>query len=571
MNYKVNGGNAGAKTNLTEYHDGGIDYLKIDISLKETAVPKREEIVFSIPSIDCHSVFSPAVRYGRSLQPEWAAQVTKSRLAAWAPIHQLVSKSGQNRLLIALSDAAIPAEISTGVCEETAEIICKIALFTAPVSPRKNYSALIRLDMRNIKYYDAVYSAVSWWESDCGYKQAYIPDAAREPVDSLWYSFHQVLNSEKIIKECENSKALGMETVIVDDGWQCEDNNRGYAYTGDWLLATSKIPDMKALSDSIHQIGMKIMIWYSVPFVGKHSEKFKEFKDMLLNINHEEMNCYSLDPRYKKVRDYLVKTYTDAVKNWNLDGLKLDFIDWFKLYDESIASDPRRDFSSLEDGIDALLREVKEKLSQINPDILIEFRQTYIGPCIRKYGNMLRVTDCPGDAFKNRVDSINLRLTSGDTAIHSDMMMWNTNEPVEAAALQIASCLYCVPQISVLVDKLPEDHKKMLKFYLSFWKQNKDVLLGGKLTAENPEDNFSIAAATLGDSSVITSYSNRLVEVKTEKFAAVNASGADSLIIKGASGKNYKVLDCCGEEIGSGKLENLSEIHVPMSGMIVSC
>ena len=38
---------------------------------------------------------------------------------------------------------------------------------------------------------------------------------------------------------------------------------------------------------------------------------------------------FSLDPRYKKVREYLSNLYESAVKEWDLDGLKLDFIDSF--------------------------------------------------------------------------------------------------------------------------------------------------------------------------------------------------------------------------------------------------
>ena len=78
------------------------------------------------------------------------------------------------------------------------------------------------------------------------------------------------------------------------------------------------------------------------------------------------------DPRFKEVRGFLTETYVNAVRSWGLDGLKLDFIDAFKLNGKSLEYDPRRDYTSLEDAIDALMNEVTAALREINPEILIE-------------------------------------------------------------------------------------------------------------------------------------------------------------------------------------------------------
>jgi alpha-galactosidase len=314
---------------------------------------------------------------------------------------------------------------------------------------------------------------------------------------------------------------------------------------------------------------MKVMLWYSVPFMGKYTDKYNTFKDMFLEGSGNDTDFFGLDPRYKEVREYLVDIYRKAVNEWKLDGLKLDFIDSFVLKGKSLEYDEKRDYQSLEDAIHALMSEVKTALTQINPEILIEFRQSYVGPSIRKYGNMLRVGDCPCDILKNRIGIINLRMTSGKTAVHSDMIMWNSEDTAENAAMQFASILYGVPQVSVRVDKLSEEHYAMLKYYVSFWKEWKEVLLNGKLTAMNPECNYSLARSTLGEKSVVSAYTNPLVEIETEQTVAVNASMHKSLIIKGAAGKSYKTVDCMGNETESGiVLSALEELKVPTAGMI---
>ena len=160
-------------------------------------------------------------------------------------------------------------------------------------------------------------------------------------------------------------------------------------------------------------------------------------------------------------------------------------------------------------------------------------------------------------------------MTSGKTAVHSDMIMWNSDDTAENAAMQFASILYGVPQVSVRVDKLPDDHYKMLKYYISFWKEWREVLLDGKLTAKNPESNYSLASSVLGDKSVVTSFTNPLIEITTAEAVAVNASMHESLIIKGAEGRKYRTVNCKGEEIAKGVIAaNPYEIPVPVAGMI---
>lgn len=569
MDFNITGGNKNADITLEKKQNGDILYLSVKMTLAEEEIPERFSVKWKFSAKDCAFTWNPGMMDIHGLYFEWGKKIIKSRLASWMPEQQLISRTGKNKLNISVSDVDTPIEIGTGICEEDATVDCEISFFTLPTAPVTEYSVIIRLDMREINYYDSIYDVSDWWENECGYKAAYVPEGAKQPMDSLWYSFHQRLDKEEIVKECELSKALGMETVIIDDGWQTDDNNRGYAYCGDWRVAPKKMGDMATLVENIHNVGMKVMLWYSVPFMGIHCEKYEEFKDMLLDKSGDEKTFFALDPRYKKVREYLVGVYTEAVKNWKLDGLKLDFIDSFFLKGNSLETDPKRDYPALEDAIHALMSEVKASLTAINSDILIEFRQSYVGPSIRKYGNMLRVGDCPCDILKNRFNIVNLRYTSGKTAVHSDMIMWNIEDSVENAALQFTSILYSVPQISMRIDKLPEDHYKMLKFYLSFWKDWRDVLLDGKLTATNPECEYSIVSSDLEDKAVITAYSDTVIDVTTKEIVAVNATAGETLIIKNAKGKSFKVLDCMGEEVSQGELEfNLQEIEVPIAGMV---
>ena len=567
LNFEITGGNKNVKFNNKQYQKDEIVFLEINLKL-QNEVPESFVVKFETSATDTCSVWSSFDRV-HTIRPDWGKTEIHSRLASGMPIQQLISFEDNNKMCVSVSDVDTPIKIRMGYCEETANVVCEVEFFTLPTNKRTEYNATIRVDFRNIKFYDSIYDTVEWWESEYGYKSAFVPEHAKLPMDSLWYSFHQNLDYCKILDECKKSKELGLETVIIDDGWQTDDNNRGYAYCGDWSVCESKMRDMSLLVQNIHKIGMKVILWYSVPFMGIYSQKYNEFKDMLLEDSGDKSTFFALDPRYKKVRNYLVTLYENAVVNWQLDGLKLDFIDSFVLKGKSLIPDENRDYESLEEAIHNLLSETKEKLTKYNKDILIEFRQSYVGPSIRKYGNMLRVGDCPGDVITNRSQIVNLRLTSGKTAVHSDMIMWNVNDTVENAAQQFVNILYSVPQVSMLINNLPVDHIDMLKFYIKFWKEHRDILLNGKLTAENPENEYSSVRATVDSTEIITPYTNNLVRVLEKTAIIVNGTKRNVLVIKGAKGCKGKVVNCLGEKISSIEIhEDLIEVDVPRAGQI---
>ena len=302
--------------------------------------------------------------------------------------------------------------------------------------------------------------------------------------------------------------------------------------------------------------------------MGRFSKTSERFSTMLLDGNYTD-RWAALDPRYKEVRDFIVGIYKKAVLDWGLDGLKLDFIDSFRLAGKSLEPDERRDISSLEEAVDTLMKEVADTLTALNPDILIEFRQTYVGPTIRKYGNMMRVFDCPADAIRNRIESVSLRYTCGKTAVHSDMLMWHYDDTVEAAAMQFVGALYTVPQVSVLIDKLNDEHYKMVKYYLGFWRAHREILLDGKLTAENPESMYSSITSTLDNKAVVTLYANRMVDTVYDYLVVVNATPHQTIFVKGYKGKTFEVVDCMGNKKNGGTIDaDIFEIAVPMCGMV---
>lgn len=287
----------------------------------------------------------------------------------------------------------------------------------------------------------------------------------------------QTVTAEKALEECREAVKFGMKTVIVDDGWQIERSDGAYGSCGDWQPVESKFPDMKAFTDSVHALGMKVVLWYAVPFIGKNAKIYPEFLGKYL-YDLDTHNCSVLDPRYPSVRSYLIDTYVNAVKNWDLDGLKLDFIDRFKT--NGVVS-PDMDYTSVEDAVSALLKQISVALHEIKPDIMIEFRQPYFGPIISTYGNMMRVWDCPLDGNNNKNQTVNLRLISGECSGHADMMYWHPGDAPESVACQLWGTMFAVPQISARMNTLTAEQSLVLNRFLGYVTENANLLTGGEL------------------------------------------------------------------------------------------
>lgn len=549
LEFKVSTENKIKNQSLEKISDGDVCEYLLKLEFDSEISPSPYSLIWEENQIDMIGFWSSKASLNHNITPDWWMRKEESRTASGMPLIALYSKQNINRELIALSDTALPCTLMAGVVEENGKIRFQIDFFAKICPKMKDYSVIIRIDKRAIPVSEAIMSTKEWWGGE-----TYIPNHATLPMYSCWYSLHQHTFTDDIIKQCKSAKELGMDTVIVDDGWQTDDNSRGYAFCGDWEICEKKIPDMNALVDEIHALGMKFLIWFSVPFVGFNSKNYERFKGKYLN-SRPRMNASVLDIRFKDVRDFLVDTYVSYVTKYGWDGLKLDFIDSFALSEESSQDFENMDTVSVEIALDRLLDEITTKLKAINPEFLIEFRQSYVGPVVAKYGNLFRVTDCPNDAILNRVHSLNLRLTSGKTAVHSDMLMWNKDDTNESVMYQLLAIMFCVPQISVRFENITHEHKMLLKNYLSFWREHRDVLMNGKLEVSGIDANYSMAKAKKDGVSVAVLYQNVPTCVENGTEFIFNSTGDDFIYVECMTEREYEIFDFFGNKYASGKAE----------------
>lgn len=557
------------------YEKEGLAIYRFKIAAETSFVPEPIELVWKIPAINVKGLWKPTSDFAKRIEADWELANHESRISIDSPVVALFGNKDENIICFSCSNAINKLELGAKYREEDDFVYCKVVLFTECKYAIQNFEMELRVDRREITFSQALQDTTTWWESFESLRPAYVPSIAKKPLYSTWYQFHQDLEMDKLLAECRLAKSLGFESIIIDDGWQTEDNNRGYDFTGDW--ESERFEDFGQLVNQIKEIGLKVGIWYSVPFCGNKSKAYQKFKGKFLTENHRWAPVF--DPRYPEVRDYLVGIYTQAAKDWKLDGFKLDFIDDFKAYpDTSFEPNTGRDFSSINEAVDALLMQVSVELKKINPEVFIEFRQKYTGPAMRKYGNMLRAFDCPGDAVMNRVRIADIRMLSGSTAVHSDMVTWHHNEKVEVAALQLINTLFGVPQLSIFLDDAPKSHIEMVDFYMKYWTNHSALLLNGAYEPSKPLANYPTQRIVTQDTTIIGLYEPHLIllELGTPNLHVHNGQLEDEIVIKNTMDfgtYSCKIYDCRGNVIENkniGFTKGIMALEVPPCGILIA-
>lgn len=518
---------------------------------------------FEMPAVDIYSSWSPGL-YGNPASirskgiAEWHYSY-QSMLCYYFPVAMLVNRADINRLSVTCSEQVLPVEVHCGAYEEQHAVVSAFGFHLSGTRREVEF----RLDLREISFVEAMKEHTFWLDSF--FKDLYPRlESAEQPVYSTWYSFHQNISDRKIENEALFFKEIGFSNLIVDDGWQTEDDRRGYAFCGDWNPACSRFDSFTHHIQKLQEAGLNYFLWLSVPFVGPQSAQWENMKDHLLYFDQEN-NAGVVDIRSKTVQNFLISKYCELVSEYGLNGLKLDFLDQFILKDADFWVQ-----AEIQLAVESFLIRLKEALLKIEPALLIEFRQRYIGPAMKRFASLFRAHDCPMDPVMNRVHTIDLRLTSAPSIVHSDMIIWNPEESVETAALNLINVLFSVPQISICHKQYPASHLKMIQFWMNYWLENRDLLLGNSFNASRADLQYSYACVSGLDKTIAVIYEPLpfTLYFDQQEIHIINATLQDFVVVDSQEKNKIscEIVDCCGKPFSNKKVvidKGISVLKIP--------
>lgn len=199
-------------------------------------------------------------------------------------------------------------------------------------------------------------------------------DLERPVLINNWEATYFDFNEEKILKIAEKAKSVGVELMVLDDGWFGKRNSDDSSL-GDWFVDKNKLPDgIGSLAEKIETLGMKFGLWFEPEMVSEDSELYRKHPDWCIHIEGRRRtpsrNQFVLDLSREDVRDYIVETVSGVLNSAPISYVKWDMnrniseIGSAKLPPERQQELPHRYILGV--------YEVLEKITSAFPEILFE-------------------------------------------------------------------------------------------------------------------------------------------------------------------------------------------------------
>lgn len=143
-----------------------------------------------------------------------------------------------------------------------------------------------------------------------------------------WESTYFDFNEEKLLGFAQNAKALGVEMLMLDDGWFGE-RNGDTSSLGDWFVNREKFPaGLRPLIDRVHAMEMKFGLWFEPEMISRRSELFSRHPDWILSAGDQPLsegrNQYILDLGRPEVRDNILAQLSAFLAEHPIDYIKWD-------------------------------------------------------------------------------------------------------------------------------------------------------------------------------------------------------------------------------------------------------
>ena len=198
----------------------GLEEVRLVAETDVASVPPPFVVRFSIPKGRLQHVWHP---FEQHFPCCWTEQT--SSFSMGLPLRVNYDDDETNVLTLAVSDAlnAIRFRTDVDMRNNNAHAMeFAASFFDDPNPSRTRYETVFRLDSRAVFWSRAAEDGVRWISATAGRPPAVPPSAAYEPLYSSWYVFRSTVTQAAMDDELERAAALGMKTVILDDGWQAD-------------------------------------------------------------------------------------------------------------------------------------------------------------------------------------------------------------------------------------------------------------------------------------------------------------------------------------------------------------
>ena len=153
-------------------------------------------------------------------------------------------------------------------------------------------------------------------------------DRKRPLLINNWEGTFFDFDQEKILAIAREAAALGLEMLVLDDGWfGARDDDR--SSLGDWFVYERKLPSgIDGLAREINRLGLKFGLWFEPEMISRRSRLYEQHPDWCLHLpdrgRSEGRNQLVLDMSRPEVVDEVFRQMSELLDHANIEYIKWD-------------------------------------------------------------------------------------------------------------------------------------------------------------------------------------------------------------------------------------------------------
>ena len=154
-------------------------------------------------------------------------------------------------------------------------------------------------------------------------------DKKRPVLLNLWEACYFDFTDETIKKAADSAADLGVELLVIDDGWFGK-RNSDRSSLGDWFVNEEKIKcGLAELCKYVNSKGLMLGIWFEPEMISPDSDLFKKHPEWVMQIKGrkptESRWQLMLDLTNPEVQDFVYDSIANVLKNTNIEYIKWDY------------------------------------------------------------------------------------------------------------------------------------------------------------------------------------------------------------------------------------------------------
>ncbi|HEX3077361.1 MAG TPA: alpha-galactosidase, partial [Lachnospiraceae bacterium] len=142
-----------------------------------------------------------------------------------------------------------------------------------------------------------------------------------------WEATYFDFNEKKIYQIAKQAAELGVEMIVLDDGWFGKRDN-DLSGLGDWIVNEKKLGgSLDKLVDRINNLGLKFGIWMEPEMVSEDSDLYRNHPDYAFTIPGRK----PIRSRHQLVLDFSRKEVVDHIYDMMckvLDSANIEYLKW---------------------------------------------------------------------------------------------------------------------------------------------------------------------------------------------------------------------------------------------------